>query len=172
MKSKLTTISIARKREAVIGGTLGQPMWSPSRAWTTQQKENYIPLKEAELALMASLRSDFLLIKNSMEQLNTLLQRIHDRPIAYTAKIFDLNNDELRLKQTLDITIERFEDECIARIPELEAFGSGDTESVAIMELKREIANLYDDLIQSDINELGTLPTMWLRILKTMIESK
>lgn len=137
--------------------------------WPKQEKADYTPLRDADLALMASLRSDFLFIKSGIEQLQITLQKIDDKPIAHATKIYDLGIESVSLKSPLDITIEKYDDECIASVPELETFGSGTTESEAIMELKREIISLYNDLSSTNPNELGSLPKMWLRILNMII---
>ncbi|MDX1524183.1 MAG: hypothetical protein R3264_21310, partial [Anaerolineae bacterium] len=57
----------------------------------------------------------------------------------------------------------------IARLPELEVFGEGLTDSEAIYNLKLSILDLYDELIETDVAFLDDLPQIWLETLKRMI---
>lgn len=142
---------------------------TPEKEQWTKSIRTMIAQTEGELAITTSLISDFAGLKRSIEELKSLFSDLSAKPITYSTKIYDLGTDELTLKRPLDIVIEQYEDECISRIPELEVFGSGYTESISIAELKKEMIILYLDLIGSDINTLGALPKMWLRILEPII---
>ena len=93
------------------------------------------------------------------------------RPIKANAHIYDLGDDAYHFNGPIMITIEEYLDDevVIARFPELGLFGEGVTESEAILNLKYEILDLYDELIESDPKELGEMPLSWLRVLNTLI---
>jgi len=95
-----------------------------------------------------------------------------NRETIYTAYIYDLSSHELLLKTPVLIVLERYDDEYIARVPELEVFGSASTESEAIMKLKQEVIDLYDDLKQTTAEDLGPLPSTWKRVLRGLIREK
>lgn len=106
-----------------------------------------------------------------ISDLKKRVEQIEERPIIYTTKINELLTKEYSLSGPLDIVIEKYDDEYIAKIPEIEIFGYGVTESESIISLKREIIDLYEELDTSDESELGVLPAMWKSILSKMIIS-
>jgi hypothetical protein len=61
------------------------------------------------------------------------------------------------------------EENITARFSEIGAFGEGATEREAILNLKRDIVNLFEELSGEDPEKLGPLPQSWLRILNKMI---
>jgi hypothetical protein len=96
------------------------------------------------------------------------------RPLKWTTEIRDLGIEQLRLNQPILITIEEYtaEDSVIARYPEVEAFGEGQTEPEAILQLKADIVRLYYDLTGSSPETLGVLPQSWLRVLRQVISEE
>jgi hypothetical protein len=104
-----------------------------------------------------------------INDLKKRVEELEERPLIYTTTINELLTKKYSLSRPLDIVIEKYDNEYIAKIPEIEIFGSGLTESESIINLKREIINLHEDLVTSDESELGVLPTMWKRILSNMI---
>ncbi len=86
-------------------------------------------------------------------------------------KIRDLGDEKYQLTAPLSILIEEYQgDEAvIARLPELEVFGEGFTDSEAIHNLKMSILDLYDELTETDIDILADLPQTWLETLKRII---
>ena len=106
-----------------------------------------------------------------INDLKKRVEQLEERPLIYNAKINELLAKKYSLSRPLDIVIEKYNNEYVAKIPEIEIFGSGTTESESIINLKREIIDLYEDLVTSDESELGVLPAMWKRILSNMIVS-
>ncbi len=86
-------------------------------------------------------------------------------------KIWDLGDEKYQLMAPLSISIEEYpgDEAVIARLPELEVFGEGFTDSEAIHNLKMSILDLYDELTEIDIALLDDLPRTWLRTLKKTI---
>lgn len=81
-------------------------------------------------------------------------------PHVGAVQIFSLNFIAGRqLKKPLSAIVEPDGDSYIARTPDLPLYGSGDDSISAIEALNREIASLYEDLLQDD-----NYTEEWLRI--------
>jgi len=104
-----------------------------------------------------------------LETMNELLNSLREKPISNNTFLRDLNSNKYTLKEKIEIIIEEYPNETIAKWPELEVFGQGASLSEAILDLKREIADIYEDLSNTGEKELGKIPRMWLRILKKLI---
>jgi hypothetical protein len=90
------------------------------------------------------------------------------RPLKiYNATIYDLDNPDYDLAIPVQIVIEEYSDETVARIPELNIFTSSDTDTEAILLLKNEIIDLYKEL--SECDNPGPLPQSWLNTLKKLL---
>lgn len=110
-------------------------------------------------------------LNGELHDLKKRVEKLEERPLIYTTRLNDLLTERYILSHPVDIVIEKYDDEYIAKSAELEIFGSGTTESESIINLKKEIVHLYEDLVASDVSELGALPAMWKRILLKMIVS-
>jgi hypothetical protein len=109
-------------------------------------------------------------LQDQIVEIQKRLESLESALNTYHIEIYDLANEEYSLKSPVQIVIERYDaDEFIARFPELDIFGPGETEPEAVLNLKNEIVDLYDELIALDEKELGRVPRMWLRILKKLI---
>lgn len=104
-------------------------------------------------------------------QLKELNEELRTRPIVRNTDLWELNSGKYRLTYPINIVIEEYPDETIARWPEVEAFGSGATEAEAIAVLKQDIVSLFEDLVASSDDELGRLPQGWKRILQRIIKT-
>jgi hypothetical protein len=85
----------------------------------------------------------------------------------YNAMIYDLNSSEFDLVCPIHTVIEEYTDETIARMPELNIFVSSDTDTEAILNLKKEVIALFMDLNGRD--NLGSLPQSWLNTLNRLL---
>jgi hypothetical protein len=96
---------------------------------------------------------------------------VEEQPIRWPAQIWDLNDARYELNAALMIIIEEYrsEENIVARFPEVGAFGEGATEMEAILNLKRDIVSLFDELSEEEPEKLGGLPQSWLRILNKVI---
>lgn len=130
-------------------------------------KVTYNPVKDADLLIKLSLIEDK--FHSEIISIENLIKDLHQRPAVYNAKLYDLGHDKYILNNPIEVVIEKYEEETIARFPELELFFSSSTESEAIIGLKQEIIDLFVELASSKEKELGLLPKMWRRILKTLI---
>lgn len=90
---------------------------------------------------------------------------------SVNAQIRDLGNEEYRLREPLAITVEEYPSDggVIASYPELELFAEGVTKAEAITALKREILDLYDELMEESTETLGKGPLAWRRILESLV---
>jgi len=116
---------------------------------------------------------------NILERLETLTNQtgqlrsdVQDRPLKYTTQLRDLGDNDYKLVEPVLITIEEYlgEDTVIASLPEVEVFGEGVTESDAILNLKWAILDLYQELIETPVDELGSLPKTWLSVMQKLIQ--
>lgn len=110
-------------------------------------------------------------LSNELAGLSERVDLLCQRPIKWMAQIRDLGDPGYLLAEALMIVIEEYASEgsVIARFPEVEAFGEGETESEAILRLKEDILRLYIDLDRSSPDELGPMPESWLRVLRRVI---
>lgn len=91
-------------------------------------------------------------------------------PTVISTKIYDLADDNYILKEPLDIVLEIYPDEVIALMPELELTGDGETIVQALHELKNEILDQYDELVDTPNEKLGKHLRSLKRILIRLIE--
>lgn len=96
---------------------------------------------------------------------------VQDRPQKYNVEIRDLDDPSYELTEAMLVLVEEYpaDDVVIASVPELEVFGEGVSLSHALTDLKGSILDLYDDLVESDSNELDVVPMNWLDTMKRMI---
>jgi len=104
-------------------------------------------------------------------EVRELRAELVSRPISRVAVIHDIGYKALRLREPLQILIEEYSEEVVARLPEVEAFASADTEFEAIELLKADIAALHSELSRTPAKELGRAPKRWQEILTALIES-
>ncbi len=95
-----------------------------------------------------------------------------NRPVKYNVQIRDIGDPNYQLTDSLFISIEEYpgENTVIASFPEIEAFGEGETESEAILNLKYAILDMYDELTETPPEKLGDLPKTWLHVLRQIIK--
>lgn len=88
----------------------------------------------------------------------------------WVVPISDLGNENYTLIKPILILIEEYSDgDIIARFPALEAYGVGETDAIAITDLKSTMLDLYDELTEIPLDMLGTSLQEWVRILKKII---
>ena len=116
---------------------------------------------------------------NILERLETLTNQtgqlridVQERPVKYNTQIRDLGDESYSLIEPLIISVEEYtgEDTVIASFPEIEVFGEGVTEAEALMNLKLAILDLYEELTDTPLDELGDLPKVWLAVLRKTIK--
>jgi hypothetical protein len=93
-------------------------------------------------------------------------------PARWSTSVLDLGRPGLRQRFPIPVTIEGHEAEYVAAWHEVEAWASGETEADALNELKDQILDLYDDLVNCADGELGKLPRRWKRALLAVIEQE
>ena len=96
---------------------------------------------------------------------------VQEQPHKYNVEIRDLDDLSYGLTETMLVLVEEHpaDDLVIASVPELEVFGEGVSLSHALTDLKRSILDLYDDLVESETDELDVIPLNWLDTLKRVI---
>ena len=115
---------------------------------------------------LAALQAD---IKRMQEAIASLTAELASRPVVSSALLHDLGDAAYKLVAPIQVSIETYEDEVLATFPEIEAFGSGDTAAEAIIGLKNEVVSLFEELFESDWEELGRVPQGWRRVLESLI---
>ena len=107
-------------------------------------------------------------VSNLQEKIEGISEALQDTLKIYNATIYELNNPKYRITTPIQILIIDDDEDIVARMPELNIYASGDTDTEAIYELKQEIIRLYEDLNNSE-NKLGPLPESWLNTLNKLI---
>lgn len=112
-------------------------------------------------------------LSECLNLLNTLTDHASDAVVLRSAAINSIivDNADVILNRPMFFLIEEYEgdDEVVARIPELQANGFGQTEIQAINELKTFVGELYQDLMETPDEKLGKLPLQWKRILQEVV---
>jgi hypothetical protein len=146
--------------------------------WGYTVAEDFAPLRRRPVPEL--LEAGFAELVARMEALSQEIERLQQRladveesfaaqPRCRQATLYDLGSNAYELKQPVTVQIEEYDDETVARMPELDAFASATTDSEALVLLKAEIASLYDELVSCPAQELGERPTAWLRLLKRLV---
>ncbi len=114
---------------------------------------------------------DIEMIKSLQAKVRVLEERMSalEYSKSLQTKIYDLGDGNYRLKQPIDVFIKYESDEVLAIIPELELCASGVNEIEVLREIKYEILDLYDDLVEAPDETLGASPKSWKTILKLLI---
>jgi len=126
------------------------------------------------LSLMESLEGA---IGSAMKQMTALSKRVEaleerlaEQGVVRSAMLCDLGHEEYSLRWPIAVVIEEYDEETVARLPEVEAFASAATEAEALALLKEDMIDLYEDLTSTPEDQLGTLPRQWRAVLSRLIE--
>ena len=98
---------------------------------------------------------------------------LEDMQTCYATSVtsLTLGSLEVPLRLPLVAIIEYDEEEVVARLPEFNASGFGDTEAEAVTDLKTELGDLYKELMDIPDEELGILPRRWKQGLNQIVLS-
>jgi len=115
----------------------------------------------------AQTAGDLRQIRDELRQLTMLLTRASSRrPIL----LYSLRHPDLRLVEPLSVSLEYDGEQVIAYAPDLDLFGYGDTESEALDDLRRTVADLYYAL-QEERESLGPMPArVWGYLAHIIVE--
>jgi len=107
------------------------------------------------------------------EQVASFFDIVESRPIVTQTWLRDLGSDTYRLRSPVLVTVEEYTDEVVARWPEVEAFGAGDTETQALAALREDIVSLFEDmehLLRAEPDRLGKPLRSVFRVLADVVE--
>lgn len=104
------------------------------------------------------------------KHVEALEERLAEQGVVRNAMLCDLGREGYSLRCAITIVIEEYDEETVARLPEVQAFASAATEAEALALLKEDIICLYEDLISTPEEQLGTLPRQWRTVLLHLIE--
>jgi len=105
-------------------------------------------------------------------KVDALRERIDERPVAYNAQIHALGDSRYSLRHPLLVTIEDYDEEVVASIPEFDLYASGVSDAVALMGLKTEIVCTYERLTELGPDRLGPLALQCLEAMKKVMEPR
>ena len=105
-------------------------------------------------------------------RLSLELQEAERARRVWSVSLVDLGSRDLRLKHPLVVQIEDYGTEFVAAWPEVEAWGSGDSEASAVNSLKDALVSLHDDLAAAADGSLGKLPLRWKQALEAVLAEK
>jgi len=147
--------------------------------WPRLPIEDFAPLRQTELPEL--LEAGFGNIIQQMDSLSKEMEALQQRlaeveealgaqPRCRQAVLYDLGTRKYELRQPLAVQLEEYDEEAVARIPELDVFASADTDSDALGLIKREVVGLYEELAATPVERLGERPLAWLRLLERVIQ--
>ena len=108
-------------------------------------------------------------LASEIEMLKDQLAEQANRPHVASILLNDLSSEEYELVRPLSIVLEETEDECLARWPEVNAFGLAATSQEAIRRLKENVVELYEDVFARPVDTLGEIAVETRRILGTHV---
>lgn len=126
-----------------------------------------VPVQSAIADLVAEVRLLRSEVKVLQEQVTELKALLDERPTVRPALLTMVPG--IRLVRPISIITEEYPEYCLARMPEIEAFGEGDTEAEAIVMLGKQVAALFVDLQSAGDDELGPLPRAWRDLLNGVL---
>lgn len=104
------------------------------------------------------------------EAIAYLEERLDEQPLTYNAQVFDLGDPRYVLTCPIIVTIEVYQGETVARVPDFDLYASGVSDSVALSKLKREITSTYERLEELGRDNLGPLALQHLLGMRKIIE--
>lgn len=105
-------------------------------------------------------------------RVSDLAEVVTERPVVRTTFLIQLASSKYELSRSIPIVLEQYEEESIARWPEVEATGAGCSEPEALDMLRRDIVALFEDLNTTPRSQLGGQAATALSILKAVIKNK
>jgi hypothetical protein len=124
--------------------------------------------KATEDAIQAAAETKISTKVNSIEKRLGNIEDTLEEGRTYNAVIYELNNPQYSLSTPIQIIIIEDKEEIIARIPELNLYATGDTDTEAIYNLKSELIELYEELNNTEY-KLGPLPKSWLATINKLM---
>jgi hypothetical protein len=109
-------------------------------------------------------------IRRGLDTLTDCVESLTRLPIKWVTQLRDLGEEGYSLVEPVQIVVEEYpDDSVVARLPEAEVFGEGNSEAEALQNLRCAILDLYDDLTEATPDSLGDAPRVWLRVLERII---
>jgi hypothetical protein len=98
-------------------------------------------------------------------ELSQLKQGLENRTSTSSILIHDVGDERLELLKPLSVIIDESDEETLARCPELNSYGIGNTIFDSIVDLKKNIIDLFYDMSKREKKELGEFALHTLRTL-------
>jgi len=154
-------------------------MWGEHSPWTiargarSSTKSNIVEEQsltdekiESLTKTISSLQEELVLCR---ERINNLYNEFEGKPNIKTSFIYDVG-EGFEVICPIPIIIEESDDETMITFPDAGVSGFGSTEAEALLNFKKSIIDLYNDLRSTPENELGEIPSGWLRTLNKVIK--
>jgi hypothetical protein len=126
----------------------------------------YFPISNIDIqSLIIQLSKE---LKMLSDEVKTLRDELNNRPIVSSIQINTINST-LQLTKPIFIVLEESNEESLARWPEVNAYGLGQTATEAIDDLKQNISDLYADLTSREAPTLGEIALSTLNVLNTYV---
>lgn len=126
-----------------------------------------LPSLQVGLQEFVQLSSD---VKALLREVRDLRAELANRPLAFSVRLGTLNDKRVLVRNPVSVIVEETDEECLARWPEVNAYGLGATLSESILDLKRNIVDLYLDLTGRDPDTLGGLALETLSTLQSYLD--
>lgn len=111
-------------------------------------------------------------LRELTKNVSELEETVTERPIVRLAFLSDLSSGRYKVSSPFPVVLEEYDDQTLARWPEVEATGAGASELEAIAMLKQDIVALYEDLRSTPRSELGGAAATALSVLNSVIRRK
>lgn len=111
-------------------------------------------------------------LRELTNNVSELEETVTERPIVRLAFLSNLSSGRYKVSSPFPVVLEEYDDQTLARWPEVEATGAGASELEAIAMLKQDIVALYEDLRSTPRSELGGAAATALSVLNSVIRRK
>ena len=149
----------------VYGGTPDIPLTDWHIKAVNVERETYYPQRQLHAAIQAATSGQWARLTALEERVAELETALSERPVA--VPLHDLPG--FQLEAPMVALVETIEGGYLARMPELDLWSDGVSESEAIDELKANVATLARDLLEAPNETLGRHPRRWKAVLNRLI---
>ena len=137
-------------------------------SWQSWPDSSSMESRLAELETKVSRSIDIGLENRTL--LENLTKQMEQAAQNGVGAIHSLDNGRVQLAPPLFYNLQVFDDEVLAGIDQLSAYGVGASEPDAVAELQKELWELFEELDQLPQDELGVQLVQTLRVLKSRIK--
>jgi hypothetical protein len=126
-----------------------------------EERSQYAPFEIELVRLRNAVMATTIQVIKLQNQVRELTETLAAKGNTVSFILTDLASDHYQTTSPLAAYLEIGEDENLAHLIDVDVFGTGDTPTEALQDLKSQIISLYEELQESKPEELGPAPERW-----------